>query len=243
MKPLYQLYQAVFVSVLGGLATLLTAGVTIVGCLFNGHFWGYYPGKIWSRIMCALCLIPVKVTGREHLKKHQSYIFVLNHQGAFDIFLVYGYINRNFKWMMKKSLRHAPVIGPACAACHHIFVDNSSPTGILHTIEQGRETLQHGTSLVVFPEGKRTFTGKMNKFKRGAFLLAEQLNLPVVPITINGSFEILPRQKGISFVNRHALTMTIHEPIQPQGDTPEAIRAVMDAAYESIHSALDKKYQ
>lgn len=243
MKLLYRIYQSVFLTIFGGLATLLTAGVTIVGCIFNGHFWGYYPGKLWARFMCFISLIPVKVTGRENIRKGQSYVFVLNHQGAYDIFLVYGYLNRNFKWMMKKSLRKAPVIGPACAACHHIFVDNSSPSAIVRTIEEGRKTLQGGTSLVVFPEGQRTFTGRMNRFKKGAFLLAEQLGLPIVPITINGSFEILPRQKGMSFINWHRMSMTIHKPIQPKGDSPEAIREVMEEAYESIHSDLEERYK
>ena len=66
-------------------------------------------GSIWSRIVCRVLLLPIKVEGRENIDKHQSYVFVANHQGPMDIFLIYGYLNRNFKWMMKKALRKMPL--------------------------------------------------------------------------------------------------------------------------------------
>ena len=76
-----------------------------------------------------------------------------NHQGAFDIFLVYGYLNRNFKWMMKKSLRKLPFVGKACESGGHIFVDRSSPSKVRHTMEQAEASLVNGVSLVVWPHG------------------------------------------------------------------------------------------
>ena len=76
----------------------------------GANFWGYYPGKIWSQLICLFLLIPVKIEGREKLHDKTSYIFVPNHQGSFDIFLIYGFIGRNFKWMMKKSLRKLPFV-------------------------------------------------------------------------------------------------------------------------------------
>ena len=120
-------------------------------------------------------------------------MFVPNHQGAFDIFLIYGFLGRNFKWMMKKSLRKIPFVGKACESAGHIFVDRSSPKKVLATMRQAESSLKDGVSLVVFPEGARTFTGHMGYFKRGAFQLADELQLEVVPVTIDGSFEILPR--------------------------------------------------
>ena len=134
-----------------------------------------------------------KVSGRENISADTSYVFVANHQGAFDIFAIYGYLNHDFRWMMKKGLRGFPVIGAACAAAGHIFVDNSSPGAIRHTMEKAERVLSHGTSLVIFPEGARTFTGKMRPFKKGAFQLAMEFALPVVPVTIDGSFEVMPR--------------------------------------------------
>ena len=127
----------------------------------SSHFWGYYPGKIWSRLVCFFLLIRVKVIGQENIKGKTSYVFVANHQGAFDIFLVYGYLGRNFKWMMKKGIRKILFVGKACEEAGHIFVDRSGPRKVLETIQKARAILTEGTSVVVFPEGARSFTGHM----------------------------------------------------------------------------------
>lgn len=239
---LYKIYQACIALPILLVLTLLTALTTIIGSLVGGaHFWGYYPGKIWSQLICHILLIPVKVEGREKLKTHTSYVFVPNHQGAFDIFLIYGFLGRNFKWMMKKSLRSIPFVGKACQSAGHIFVDKSGPKKIQETIEQARHTLIDGTSLVVFPEGSRTFTGKMRPFKKGAFQLADELQLPIVPLTIDGSFEILPRTG--KFIKRHRMTLTMHDPIYPQSQGPEDITATMEKAYTAIQSRLPERYK
>ena len=110
MKILYNIYQICFALPVLLVLTVFTALVTIIGSLLGGaHFWGYYPGKIWSQLICYLLLIPVKINGREKLHKRTSYVFVPNHQGSFDIFLIYGFLGRNFKWMMKicPALSHA----------------------------------------------------------------------------------------------------------------------------------------
>ena len=166
-----------------------------------------------------------------------------NHQGAFDIFLVYGYLNRNFKWMMKYQLRQIPVVGYTCAKAHHIFVDKRGPKKIKASYDAARETLKDGISLTVFPEGARTFTGHMGVFKRGAFALADELQLPVVPLTINGSFDIMPRMRDMHFANWHPLTLTIHQPIYPVGQGPENIEAIKNQAYDAVMSAIEPKYQ
>lgn len=244
MNFLYRLYQIIIVIPLGIIVSLLTALVTIIGCsVGSGHFWGYYPAHLWARIILWLFLLPVKVEGRENLKEGQSYVFVANHQGAFDIFLVYGYLNRNFKWMMKHQLRKMPVIGYACEKAHHIFVDKRGPKKIKATYDTARETLRDGISVTVFPEGARSFTGHMGLFRRGAFALADELQLPVVPMTINGSFNIMPRMRDFKFAYWHRLSLTIHAPIYPTGQGPENIQATMTQAYDAVMSALVPEYQ
>jgi 1-acyl-sn-glycerol-3-phosphate acyltransferase len=217
--------------------TILTSLITIIGCtLGKSSQWGYYPAMVWSRLMCYLMLLPVKVRGREQLQKKQSYVFVANHQGAFDIFLIYGFLGRNFKWMMKKGLRKTPFIGRACEKAEHIFVDRSGPRKVYQTIIKARKTLTNGMSLVIFPEGARTFTGHMGYFKRGAFQLADQLQLPVVPMTINGSFQVLPRSK--KKITWSPLELTIHQPLYPQGKGDKNIDFLLDSCYKTIESAL-----
>lgn len=235
----YRLYQLVVALPLGLLATLITALTTAAGCsMGDGHVWGYYPGRYWSKFIIRLLLLPVKVEGRENLQPGQSYVFVANHQGAIDIFLIYGYLGRNFKWMLKRALRKMPFVGYACQKAKFIFVDKSSPSAVRHTYEQARQTLQDGMSLVVFAEGERTLTGKMGPFKKGAFRLADELQLPIVPLTLNGPYKVLPRSKGFNFVNRHPLTLTIHKPIMPEGQGRADIRDLMERSRQIIASAL-----
>jgi 1-acyl-sn-glycerol-3-phosphate acyltransferase len=242
MKILYYIYQICIALPLLLILTILTAITTTVGSLLGGaHFWGYYPGKIWSKLICILLFIRVKVVGKEHLHPRTSYVFTPNHQGAFDIFLIYGYLGRNFKWMMKKSLRKIPLVGKACESAGHIFVDRSGPKKVHETIEKAEASLVDGVSVVVFPEGSRTYTGHMGQFKKGAFQLADDLQLAVVPVTIDGSFRILPRTGH--WIHPHHMTLTIHEPIPPKGRGPENIRLTMQEAYEKVESALPEEYK
>lgn len=244
MKYLYRIYQLFIAAPLVALLTLLTTLVTTLGCILgNGHFWGYYPGKCWSWLTIRILLLPVKVEGHEHLDKKQSYVFVSNHQGAFDIFLIYGFLGRNFKWMMKYQLRKMPFIGMACQAAHHIFVDKRGTAKIKQTYLEARQTLKDGMSLVVFPEGARTFTGHMGDFKRGAYMLASDLQLPVVPLTINGSFQVMPRMRDMKWVQWHPLTLTIHEPIPPKEQSSENITATLQESYQVIMNALPTELQ
>ena len=205
---IYKIYQLFIALPIVLVSTILTALITSIGALFNAHIFGYYPGKIWSRIVCRVLLLPI-----------------------------------NFKWKMKKALRKMPMVGYACEKARHIFVDKSGPKAIKETIEKARATLQGGTSLVVFPEGSRTFTGHMGLFRKGAFQLADDLQLPVVPVTIDGSFDVLTRMAGLNFVNRHPMRLIIHKPIYPTSHSPEDIKQTMDESYRVIMSALPEKYQ
>lgn len=244
MKYLYRIYQICIAAPILLVATLLTALVTIVGCAVgNGHFWGYHPGRCWSWLIVRMFLLPVHVEGRENIERGTSYVFVANHQGAFDIFLVYGFLHRNFKWMMKQSLRRVPLVGRACEAAHHIFVDRSGPSKIRKSYDDARKTLRDGMSVVVFPEGSRSLTGALSPFKRGAYMLADELQLPTVPLTINGSFDIMPRTRDFKWVHRHTLTLTIHRPITPTTRGADNISRLMEQSRKAIESALDERYR
>ena len=244
MKYLYRIYQIIIALPIIIVLTLLTAVTTSIGCIFgNGHFWGYYPPVIWSTWVLKVLFLPVEVIGRENLKHGESYVFVSNHQGAFDIFLIFGHLRRNFKWMMKQQLRKIPFVGYACEKSHQIFVDRRGPKKIKASYDKARLTLKEGMSVVVFPEGSRTYNGRMTAFKRGAFMLADELQLPVVPLTINGSFDVMPRTSKWYWVHRHKLTLTIHAPIYPQSQGADNINRLMEESYKEIHDGLDEKYK
>lgn len=242
LRILTFLYQWLIAIPILFILTLLTALITLIGCrLGNGNVWGYYPAHIWSRLVCIFSLVRIEVHGRENIDPNTSYVFVANHQGAYDIFLIYGYLNHNFKWMMKKSLRHIPFVGSACAAAGHIFVDKSTPSGVKETLQKAEATLQGGMSLVVFPEGARTWTGAMRPFKRGAYQLAVEFSLPVVPLTIDGAFAVMPRTTYNFKPGK--IVLTIHPPIYPDANEGHDLERLMQESYQAIESALPLKYQ
>ena len=236
MKLLYRIYQWLIAAPIFIAATFVTALITSIGSLiFGTHWWGYYPPHIWARFTCMLLFIKVKVNGRENIDRKTSYIFVANHPGAFDIFSIYGYLNHNFKWLMKKSLEKIFMVGSACRRAHHVFVDDSNIASIKQTISDAEEILRDGMSLVIFPEGSRSWDGKMIPFKRGAFMLASEFNLPVVPITIDGSFKRMPR--FTYNITPGTITLTIHEPIFP-GERGFNTKRLMAQCREAIESSL-----
>ncbi len=236
MIYLYRIYQVIIMLPVMLVSTVITALATIIGSFAGGgKWWGYYPEVIWSKIMCMVSLVKVSVSGHENIDSNTSYVFVANHQSAYDIFTVYGYLGHNFRWMMKKELRKIPLVGYACETSKQIYVDKSSPSALRHTMERAENLLRHGMSVVVFPEGARTWNGDMRQFKRGAFLLATEFNLPVVPLTIDGAFKVLPRFKTLPLWGH--IHLTIHKPINPPADG-YVLADIMSESYDKIASAL-----
>lgn len=239
MEIIYRIYQLIICVPLFLLATAATAISTIIGCTIgNGDFWSYIPPKHWSQFTCKILLLPIKVEGRENLDPKQSYVFVANHQGIFDIWLIYGYLGRNFKWLMKQELKKIPLVGKACSKANHIYVERGNAAKMKAMYDSARTVLRSGMSLCVFPEGTRTKTGQMGTFKKGAYILANDIKLPIVPLTINGSFEVLPATKKINFVKRHQLTLSIHKPI-PYDETKD-LATLIEESRQVIEQGLFK---
>lgn len=240
IRPFYIIYEYLIAGPIFIVATFLTAVITIIGCSIGSQsFWGYWPARLWSKFTCFIFLMKVEVTGRENIDSKQSYVFVANHQGAYDIWTIYGYLNHNFKWLMKKSLEKIFAVGAACRMAGEVFVDDTSVAGIKSTIQEAEKTLKDGMSVVIFPEGSRSWDGNMIPFKRGAFMLAAEFRLPVVPVTIDGSFKAMPR--NTYNMTPAKIKLTIHKPIFPDEGKGFNTKQLMTQCYETIESALPKK--
>lgn len=217
LKPFWFIYVIFIFYPLMLISTLLTAIVTIIfSTLGNSNTWGFYHAVIWSRFACILAFSPVEVVGKENLKKDQSYVFAANHTSLYDIFVIYGFIGRSFKWVMKKEIRDIPFVGRACKAAGHIFINRKAMKQALHSIEEVKKTLSNGVSVVIFPEGTRTKTGKTGVFKRGAFKVATETNLPIVPVSIAGAYKLWPTTKKYPMPSK--LRMVIHPPVYLHDD-------------------------
>ncbi len=220
---LYQPYKwLVFFPLL--VANTLFFGVlaVIVSTLVNQKVGSYIGGVIWSRFNAFLTPMFVKVSGKENINPKQSYIVVSNHQSVYDIFLIYGWLGIDIKWMMKKELRKLPGIGLGSEKVGHIFIDRSNSMKALESINQAKKKLMNGTSVVIFPEGTRSKTGELGPFKRGAFKIAYDVNLPILPITVINTKNILPTNTINILPGR--VRMVIHEPVQLNHDeNPERL--------------------
>jgi len=244
VRILYVIYTWLIFAPIFVVVTILTAFITFIGCLLGGEkIFAYYPGMIWSRLTCYLALCPVKVRGREHINRKQSYVFASNHQGAFDIFLIYGFLGVPIKWVMKASLGKIPFVGAACRAAGFIFVDNSTRKAAIRSVGEAEKAIRNGTSIAIFPEGSRTYDGKMVKFKKGAFQMAFDQHLPIIPITLNGPFDVLP----IHSLNlkRNKMEMVIHPPVSTDGIevSHHGLKELTEQTQNIVASALWDKFR
>lgn len=235
--PFYVLYEIFIFFPIFLIITIITAITTIImSAIFGDVKWGYYPARWWSKITCSIAFIRIEVIGEELINEKQSYVFVANHQSIFDIFLIYGWLRSKFKWIMKKEIKKIPLVGKACEYAGHIFIDRTNNRAAARSIEAAAKRLKDGVSVVIFPEGTRTHDGLIGKFRRGAFLLASDLNLPLVPITIKGAFEALPRNTFL--IHPGKITMVIHNPLNTESYNHDNINELINRTHEIIQNDL-----
>lgn len=243
-KVLYLLYEVFIFAPLFIIATIITAVTVIIGCLIgNKDYWGCVPPRYWSKFGCRLALCSIKVIKEVELDPKQSYVFIPNHQSYVDIFLMYGYLGQNIKWVQKQELRKIPFVGKACEVAGHVYVDQSSLKSMKETITKAEEQLRNGNaSITIFPEGARTLTGKMDRFKKGGFVIAKDMNLPVVPVTLNGPFDVMRRGSLLLHIGKK-LEMVVHKPIPTQNLAKEELPELSGRCREIIYNSLWDKYK
>lgn len=212
-RLLYYLYFFAIALPLFILSTILCSLIAILGCFLGGaRIFGYYPGVIWSRIALVLFLCPVQIEGKEYISKARqgSYLIMANHQSSLDIFLIYGYLGIPFRYMLKEALRKVPFIGQFCQVAGFIYVDERRTSSVKESMIKGRETLRKGISIVLFPEGHRSRNGQLLPLKRGGFRLAYQIDAPILPLVLKGTYTALLYGKYIPSPRK--LSMTIFPP-------------------------------
>ncbi len=189
---------------------------------------------LWARVNALAAPARVRVTGRDQFDPNQSYVVVANHQSHFDILAIYGWLGIDFRWVMKMELRKVPVLGLACEKLGHVYIDRGNHQRAQASINAAKQQLQNGTSIFFFPEGTRSLDGRLLPFKKGAFKLAKELQLPILPVTITGSHEILPAKTLNLFPG--AVDIIIHAPIAVDENSCE--ETLLAQAREKIASRL-----
>jgi 1-acyl-sn-glycerol-3-phosphate acyltransferase len=171
--------------------------------------------RFWGRLGIRLAGVRVRVSGAE-LLPDGPIIVMSNHASNFDILALQGFFPRPLSWIAKKELFDIPIFGHSMRHGGYIALDRSDGRQSLKSMEAAAGQIRGGKSVIIFPEGTRTRDGRLLPFKRGGFLLAARAGVPVVPVTINGSFRINPG--GALRLHNGTISITIQTPIAvPEG--------------------------
>ena len=178
--------------------------------------------------------VRVVVTGRERLDPKQTYIFMANHVSNIDPPALIPWLPKRTSVLVKKELFRIPVLGTAMRLAHLVPVDRHNRDAAVQSVRDAAEVIRKGLDMTIFPEGTRARDGRLLPFKKGPFYLAMESGCPVVPVTIVGTYEILPKRK--LFIRRGTAEMVFHEPLWPK-NFPDR-DALVAATREAIASSL-----
>jgi 1-acyl-sn-glycerol-3-phosphate acyltransferase len=167
----------------------------------------------WGRFSAKLFGISIEVTGRENYSPEQNYLVISNHAGMADIPLLLGTMNLNLRFLAKEELGKIPLFGRVLRQAGYVMIKRGQNREALKSLFAATEVLKSGRSVHIFPEGTRSANGKLLPFKRGAFLVAQRGEAPVLPVTIIGSHLITP--KNSLKINKGKIRIIIDKPIQP----------------------------
>jgi 1-acyl-sn-glycerol-3-phosphate acyltransferase len=189
---IYQPYKWVIVMPFMVIITLVLGMICIVVGAFFSRDATNALAVVWSRLACGIVPVKVTLTGKKNYHPGHSYVVVANHQSMVDIPVIHGFMGLHIKWVMKQELRKIPVFGTACHYLGCIFIDRSHHDAAIQSIRQAKKRMSAKASVLFFAEGTRSRDGQVQPFKKGAFVFARETGLPVLPVTIKHSREVLP---------------------------------------------------
>jgi 1-acyl-sn-glycerol-3-phosphate acyltransferase len=230
--------RSLWVALVGGLGTgVLAAQIVIANWLGRtktlAHICPRNP--TWSaRLFLWSAGVDVVVEGAERLHAQGARVLVANHESWFDVLALCSVLPSGYRFAIKKELEKIPIWGAAWLACGHISVDRHNRQAAIQSLERARRLSGENAEIVIvfFPEGTRTETGAMLPFKKGAFVLALQLGVPIIPVAVIGGRQILPKH---SFrVRRGTMRVVVGEPIAVEGMTFEDRDDLLDRSRQAI---------
>ncbi len=237
LRLLYQPYKWLVYAPLLGSITVAVFILLVLGRLVAPVLTRRVIPRWWARACYSITPARARTTGDQDLDTTRSYVVVANHISQFDIFLLHGWLDLDLKWVMKKELRKAPIIGAASALMGHVFLDRSDREDSIRRLQQLRQDLRPGMSVMFFPEGTRSRGGQLMKFKKGAFMTAKDLGLPILPVTIQGTYRILPPDTMDLYPGTGSLH--IHPPVEVDEVQSLPAEELGDKVRGIIASAID----
>jgi 1-acyl-sn-glycerol-3-phosphate acyltransferase len=181
--------------------------------------------------------LTVRVRGLENLRLPGRYVYVSNHASALDIPVILAVVPDEIRIVYKKELERIPVFGWGLRIGPYVGIDRGRSMEAMKSLEDAAAKIRSGASALLYAEGTRTTDGKLQPFKRGAFNLAVKAGAPVVPLTVNGSYPIMPKDSLV--IHPGAVEVVLSPPIAIAGTGKEAEVRLM----ESVHAAIAANYR
>jgi len=215
------------------IATLVLGVLTLVSYPLDrkGRI-GHCCARMWGRVALLANRVKVKVEGLEKIKSKGPFIFMSNHQGSYDIFVLLGHLPFQFKWLVKKELFSIPFFGWAMSAAGYISLDRQGTRETVEAMNEAAQKIRDGMSVTIFPEGSRSPDGSIQPFKKGGFSLALKAKVPIVPISLSGSREIMPKDRLTA--SSGEIRIRIGDPIETEPYSMKDRNALMDKVSETI---------
>ena len=198
---------------------------------------GHRCARLWGKIALLANQVRVKVEGLNKIKGEGPFIFMSNHQGSYDIFALLGYLPFHFKWLAKKELFAIPFFGWTMSAAGYISLDRQGTRETVEAMNQAAQRIREGMSVVIFPEGSRSPNGSIQPFKKGGFTLALKSKVPIIPISIAGSREIMPKDRLTASPGE--IRIRIGDPIETQSYSTKDRTLLM----ERVHQAISTNFE
>lgn len=192
----------------------------------------------WCRMVALTIGARIRVHGTEHVRPDRAYVYVANHSSLIDTPALFAYLPYQFKIMAKRGLFYVPFMGWHLWSSGNFPIDRGDARKTAKSLKSVVDGVRAGKSLVVFPEGTRTPDGRLQEFKYGAFKIAMRAGVPVVPVTIRGTFALLPKTTLAPRPGR--VDVFIGEPIETAGLDDKQLPAVVDAAKHAIEQKLER---
>jgi 1-acyl-sn-glycerol-3-phosphate acyltransferase len=192
--------------------------------------------RLWGWLILKANGVRVQVTGMEHVERRQPAIYMCNHQGTFDIFVLLAQLPIQFRWVAKVGLFRIPVLGWAMSTAGYISLDRSKRKRAYRGMEIAARKISEGTSVVMFPEGSRSYDGALQPFMNGGFTLAIKAGVPICPITLDGTWAIMPRTT--LRIKRGTVRIVIERPIETAGLSMQDRKRLMQEVERKIRTNL-----
>ena len=186
----------------------------------------------WAHSTLWMCGVKVKVRGLELVDMNRNYVYVSNHASMFDIPAILAFIPDQIRILYKKELNWIPIFGWGLKYGSYIAIDRSHGSDAMKSLESAADKIRNGASALLYAEGTRTLDGKLQPFKRGAFNLAVKAGVPVVPLTVNGSYKLLPKSSFI--VHPGHVELVLEGPLEIRGSGKEEEVRLMERVREKI---------